>query len=52
MALPITTSSRTGTQAIRQLGFEVGDIADQIGRQNVKLPSGNVETPGQNLDSF
>ncbi|WP_046224528.1 efflux RND transporter permease subunit [Vibrio sp. ECSMB14106] len=37
------------TQAIRQLGLSVGDIADQIGRQNVKLPSGNVETPDKNF---
>ncbi|MFA0079272.1 efflux RND transporter permease subunit [Vibrio artabrorum] len=36
-------------QAIRQLGLSVGDIADQIGRQNVKLPSGNVETPDKNF---
>ncbi len=37
------------TQAIRQLGLSVGDIADQIGRQNVKLPSGNVETPNKSF---
>lgn len=37
------------TQAIRQLGLSVGDIAEQIGRQNVKLPSGNVETPDKNF---
>ncbi|WP_394248765.1 efflux RND transporter permease subunit [Vibrio profundi] len=37
------------SQAIRQLGLSVGDIADQIGRQNIKLPSGNVETPDKNF---
>ncbi len=37
------------TQAIRQLGLSVGDIAEQIGRQNVNLPSGNVETPDKNF---
>lgn len=37
------------SQSIRQLGLSVGDIADQIGRQNVKLPSGNVETPNKNF---
>ncbi|KFI11175.1 efflux RND transporter permease subunit [Vibrio coralliilyticus] len=36
-------------QAMRQLGLSVGDIAEQIGRQNVKLPSGNVETPDKNF---
>ncbi|GLQ71289.1 efflux RND transporter permease subunit [Vibrio penaeicida] len=37
------------TIAIRQLGLSVGDIAEQIGRQNVKLPSGNIETPDKNF---
>lgn len=37
------------TQAIRQLGLSVGDIAEQIGRQNVKLPSGNIETQDKNF---
>ncbi|BCL68596.1 acriflavin resistance protein [Vibrio nigripulchritudo] len=37
------------TIAIRQLGLSVGEIADQIGRQNVKLPSGNIETPDKNF---
>ncbi|MEZ9229680.1 efflux RND transporter permease subunit [Vibrio amylolyticus] len=36
-------------QAVRQLGLSVGDIADQIKRQNVKLPSGNVETTDKNF---
>ncbi|MGC9462252.1 efflux RND transporter permease subunit, partial [Vibrio genomosp. F10] len=36
-------------QAVRQLGISVGDIADQIKRQNVKLPSGNVETTDKNF---
>ncbi|CAM2809877.1 efflux RND transporter permease subunit [Vibrio rarus] len=34
---------------MRQLGLNVSDIAAQIGKQNVKLPSGNVETPDKNL---
>ncbi|UUM32921.1 efflux RND transporter permease subunit [Vibrio japonicus] len=37
------------SQAMRQLGLSVADIANQIGRQNVKLPSGNVETPDKNF---
>ncbi|GAM54974.1 cation/multidrug efflux pump [Vibrio ishigakensis] len=37
------------TQIMRQLGLSVSDIAAQIGRQNVKLPSGNVETPDKNF---
>lgn len=37
------------TQAIRQLGLSVGDIAEQIGRQNVKLPSGSIETRDKNF---
>ena len=37
------------TLAIRQLGLSVGDIATQIGRQNIKLPSGNIETPDKNF---
>ncbi|RJX70932.1 efflux RND transporter permease subunit [Vibrio sinensis] len=36
-------------QAIRQLGLTVGDIAQQIGKQNIKLPSGNIETPEKNF---
>ncbi len=36
-------------QAIRQLGLSVGDIATQIGKQNIKLPSGNIETPHKNF---
>lgn len=31
-------------QAIRQMGLSVSDIATQVSRQNVKLPSGTVET--------
>lgn len=31
--------------AIRQMGLSVSDIAAQVTRQNVKLPSGNIETP-------
>ncbi|PFG57765.1 multidrug efflux pump subunit AcrB [Vibrio sp. ES.051] len=37
------------TLAIRQLGLSVGDIANQIARQNVKLPSGNIETDDKNF---
>jgi len=37
------------SQAIRQLGLSVGDIATQIGKQNIKLPSGNIETPDKNF---
>lgn len=37
------------TQAIRQLGLSVADIAEQIGKQNVKLPSGNIETQDKNF---
>ncbi|MDE1235230.1 efflux RND transporter permease subunit [Vibrio aestuarianus] len=37
------------TQAIRQLGLSVGDIAEKIGKQNVKLPSGNIETQDKNF---
>ncbi|MGF1722101.1 efflux RND transporter permease subunit [Vibrio kyushuensis] len=36
-------------QAVRQLGISVGDIAEQIKRQNVKLPSGNIETTDKNF---
>jgi multidrug efflux pump subunit AcrB len=35
--------------AIRQLGLSVGDIADRIARQNIKLPSGNIELSDKNL---
>ena len=31
-------------QAIRQMGLSVSDIANQVTRQNVKLPSGTIET--------
>lgn len=36
-------------QAMRQLGLSVADIATQIGKQNIKLPSGNIETPDKNF---
>lgn len=36
-------------QAMRQLGVSINDIANQIGSQNIKLPSGNVETPDKNF---
>ncbi|WP_367988149.1 efflux RND transporter permease subunit [Vibrio sp. NTOU-M3] len=35
--------------AMRQLGLSVNDIAVQIGQQNIKLPSGNIETPDKNF---
>ncbi len=35
--------------ATRQLGLSVNDIAQQIGRQNIKLPSGNIETPDKHF---
>lgn len=31
-------------QAIRQMGLSVSDIANQVSRQNIKLPSGTIET--------
>ncbi len=37
------------SKAMRQLGLSVGDIATQIGRQNIKLPSGYIETPDKNF---
>jgi multidrug efflux pump subunit AcrB len=30
--------------AIRQMGLSISDIANQVSKQNVKLPSGNIET--------
>ncbi len=36
-------------QAMRQLGVSINDIANQIGNQNIKLPSGNVETPDKHF---
>ncbi|OCH04318.1 efflux RND transporter permease subunit [Aliivibrio fischeri] len=35
--------------AIRQLGLNVSDIANQLAQQNIKLPSGNIETPEKNF---
>jgi len=32
-------------QAIHQMGLSISDIANQVTRQNVKLPSGTIETP-------
>ena len=37
------------SKAMRLLGLSVGDIATQIGRQNIKLPSGYIETPDKNF---
>ncbi|MGI9277680.1 MAG: efflux RND transporter permease subunit [Endozoicomonas sp.] len=35
--------------SLRRLGLTVGDIADKLSRQNIKLPSGNIETRDKNL---
>ena len=35
--------------AIRQLGLSVSDIASKLSRQNIKLPSGNIELADRNL---
>ena len=35
--------------ALRQLGLSVNDIANKISRQNIKLPSGSIETQDRNL---
>ncbi len=35
--------------AIRQLGLSAGDIAAKIGQQNIKLPSGTLETPDKHF---
>ncbi|CAH0526824.1 efflux RND transporter permease subunit [Vibrio hippocampi] len=37
------------TQIMRQLGLSINDIAVQVGNQNIKLPSGNVETEDKNF---
>ncbi len=34
---------------IRRLGLTVSDIANKLGRQNVKMPSGNIEILDKNL---
>ena len=36
-------------EAIRRLSLTVNDIADKINRQNVKMPSGNIELHEKNL---
>lgn len=36
-------------QDIRHLGLTVAQIADKIGRQNIKMPAGNVELSDKNL---
>lgn len=36
-------------QSIRNLGLTVSQIADQIGRQNVKMPAGSIELSDKNL---
>ncbi|MGF1693064.1 efflux RND transporter permease subunit [Photobacterium kagoshimensis] len=35
--------------ALRQLGMSVGDVAERLSRQNIKLPSGNIELADKNL---
>ncbi|MGF1762386.1 efflux RND transporter permease subunit [Aliivibrio kagoshimensis] len=35
--------------AIRQLGLNVNDIANKLAAQNIKLPSGSIETPEKNF---
>ncbi len=35
--------------AIRQLGINVSDIARKLAQQNVKLPSGSIDTPEKNF---
>ena len=35
--------------SIRRLGLTVADVADKLSRQNIKLPSGNIETHDKNL---
>ncbi|MFC5076624.1 Toluene efflux pump membrane transporter TtgB [Vibrio thalassae] len=37
------------TQVMRQMGLSVSDVAVRIGNQNIKLPSGNVETEDKNF---
>jgi len=36
-------------QGIRHLGLTVAQIADKIGRQNIKMPAGNIELNDKNL---
>ncbi|ELT93430.1 hypothetical protein CAPTEDRAFT_197094, partial [Capitella teleta] len=35
--------------SLRQLGLTVSDVASKLARQNIKLPSGNIETRDKNL---
>lgn len=37
------------TQDIRHLGLTVAQVADQISRQNVKMPAGNIELSDKNM---
>ncbi|WP_026970663.1 efflux RND transporter permease subunit [Aliagarivorans marinus] len=34
---------------LRQLGLSVADVANQLANQNIRLPSGNLETPERNF---
>ncbi|QFU24129.1 efflux RND transporter permease subunit [Shewanella eurypsychrophilus] len=34
---------------MRRMGLTAGDIADKVGRQNVKMPAGNIELKDKNL---
>ena len=35
--------------SLRRLGLTVGEVAEKLSRQNIKLPSGNIETADKNL---
>ncbi|WP_394202464.1 efflux RND transporter permease subunit [Shewanella waksmanii] len=34
---------------MRRLGLSVADVADKVGRQNVKMPAGNIELADKNI---
>ncbi|GLS82047.1 efflux RND transporter permease subunit [Paraferrimonas haliotis] len=36
-------------QAMRRLGLTIAEISDKLGRQNVKMPAGNIELSDKNL---
>ncbi|MBR9729008.1 efflux RND transporter permease subunit [Shewanella intestini] len=35
--------------AMRRLGVSVSEVADKVGRQNIKMPAGNIELADKNL---
>ena len=35
--------------AMRRMGLTVGDVADKVGRQNIRMPAGNLELTGKTL---